>query len=219
MKRQAKPFAVEIKRSRRSVPQHETFGPDLLQNNAVLPEPDKPARLFLKDLATSASQECSDLIIPVFLQGLKDIPLQQAKNETPANSENSSFWKPGKAPGDASSAPRILPCLSPALEEKTVKLYSAAKPRVHSKSSTFEGLTQPQDPASSKAGSVILEESIEQCNLESNSRPGQTGELSSDATFSHLKRRVHRFLKVDREKAASLPPGQRWKRRLLSRAR
>lgn len=222
MKRQTKPFAVEIKRSRRSTPLNEISSLDLLSNKITSPEPVQPFRPDIKSLQSiDRHREDADLKIPVFLQGSKDAPRPLTEHEIAAASLDSSFWKLNKDAEGRSSLPQILPCVTLMPEDESINVKPPKKTRVHLTKLAFEGAVQDDEPNPNltELSSGFFETFANPSVAEPDSHIPQSDEFAPDATLSRPKRRGHRFLKVDRESAASLPPGQRWKRRLLSRAR
>lgn len=246
MKNPPKPFAIEIKRSRRlpaSAPPTDLFGKDSSALNGVA------SRLFSRRGAHPNAGDASAFDVSAFLQAEQ---AQHGASPSALSTEAAELFRPRPTPAPEypNPAPRILPSLiEPELvvsgggvEPGVGSLQSARKsqgsalrarrPRVEkpARVEKTEVRAKPRADAAATGGSAIRSKrkvataaggAVALATAET--KPAQRAENAAEngaANPGGNRRgaRVRGFIRRGHEDAAALPPGQHWKRRLNPRA-
>lgn len=224
MKRQPKPFAVEIKRSRRPTFFNAGSESDPLQRGTEFLETVTINKVFLNP---SPANE-PEIVVPAFLQSAKESFRPAHPDVKPAEAPKQSFWKQESLPSGKPATPRILPSLAATdnpvsankilpskVPEPEVK-EQVKKPAVRAVAKKRAAVKQM--PLFSSAP-VATEKHIPNTAVEPGSSSPQSKAEAHEAIGHRGLRRTLRSLKADKDSIAALPPGQRWKRRLHIRAR
>ncbi len=248
MKHPPKPFAVEIKRSRRSSAPAASL--DLFSKDSKT-ELRRPApTLFAKSDLVSNAEASSDFVIPAFLQ--TDHPAQRTVSDSLSREAEELFGpKLVRATVQPSpperAAPRILPSLLPeanpaydvrhasrAVKErlgaepkparqKREKAPAPAQPAAHAVEAKVARKRAAATPADSsvkrkRATPVAAASRAKSQTAEAVVRAETKQETNAPAGDPPRRSRSRSFGWRGRENVASLPPGQHWKRRLNPRA-
>ena len=244
MKHPPKPFAIEIKRSRRG----STPGaPDLLKDSTTTAAAAR-AGTARRTGGLKAAPEL-DFAVPAFLQTEKTAsPAVQSANE-----EAARVFRTGPAPVEAPplTQPRILPSLVPPKEFGFEPPAAEPKPRGRPRRAAAERTPQPKakpaaedatprvkPPAAvAAAGTRRAEKGPANGEVKGAVKPAgrsaaalRPAETAPAAVSPLIERTLVRramawraqnipsVVRRTRKDAASLPPGQQWKRRLNPRA-
>jgi len=218
MKRQPKPFAIEIKRSRRPTHPNAASESDFLQKGTDFLETVNLDKVFR---AHSPAAE-PELIVPAFLQPAKENLRPLLQDAKPAETPKPSFWKQDCGPASTAAIPRILPSLN---SEDTAKPTIESKPEAKDqvKRPALRAIPRLRVPAKQGKGlpaaPVANEKQIPNASIEPISALAPSNDEEQDPTLHRARRRTFKSRKADQDSSAALPPGQRWKRRLHIRAR
>jgi hypothetical protein len=220
MKRQPKPFSVEIKRSRRSGSTPASSLPVAFEMERADAEEAAPPPLF------AAPPGEFDLVVPEFLKSSNGSRRLSSKENSDAAAKDREkvFAPPVHQPSNTGqqenrAQPRVLQSLEQPeadhfpIEAKLTKRTpgtnekpTGRKPRVQPKTDAAGAFVtaKPKAPESYHADEELdANEELEAVFLKAPIEPQLT--------------RPRIFLKNGRADAATLPPGQRWKRRLHPR--
>ncbi|SFK40802.1 hypothetical protein [Methylocapsa palsarum] len=218
MKRQPKPFSVEIKRSRRS-----PGAPAPSQASALELEIDEAA----PPQFTQRSAE-SDLVVPAFLQtpnGSRRLTSKENSDAAAKDRDKVFASLPARQPSDADqsgnrTAPRVLQSL---VQPEISDLAIEAKPmrRVSAKKGKSDKPIARKTPATYEPNASVINIANREPTPSRKPASVRVADEASDAkliTIQTAPQLTRPRVFLGRADASTLPPGQRWKRRLHPRA-
>lgn len=219
MKRQPRPFSIEIKRSRRSLASAPS------QPTATELTSDAPQGLIKPEPLPNTLSD-TELVIPAFLQSGRTPQKLSAQENAAAVAldRDKVFAPPASTPNSDQTQRRILPSLigdevaepataAPSELRRGRKTKSDAAPKIRA-------AVAPRRERPDKNFAKRYEFAQAEPAAPTKASPAEKSEIPAPIPPAPKLRagRVRLFLNPNRDNVAALPPGQRWKRRLHPRA-
>lgn len=247
MKHSPKPFAVEIKRSRRSATPRSTEAGSLEGVDAGAPPSfaasDSPVATALRRAGARRARPYElidpssefDFDVPAFLQA--DRPQARAMPESPRREAEQLFEaklspRTDEDPFPARPQPRVLPSLIPSENPELAALAAEQASATRAEPATKRGrkIAAPKERAPEPAASVVKQTKATRAPDAAGRAPGaapsrkrseqeeKARQLTAGEAAPARPTRLPGFMRRGRQDPSLLPRGQQWKRRLHPRA-